>query len=205
MAINSKVELCNMALSHLGNYPTVSNIDVPDSDQEVVFALWYDISRQVFLKMTMPNFCLARKRIASVEETPPYPFSYSYEYPNDCLKLQGIGAIEEKENNYTVEGDRIYTDEVYEDGMPIRYIKDITDVTAMSPEFKIGFSWFLAGQVSLDITQDLGKFKAIEAILPEKMSTLSGLNAQENRPIRISRSKFLEARHSGFPSKSRKR
>lgn len=205
MAINSKVELCNLAISHLGNFGTISDIDAPDSDKEVTFSLWYDISRQTFLKMTMPNFCLARKNLALVVETPPAPFSFSYAYPSDCLKILGIGNIEDKKNNYTVEGNRIYTNVEYEDGLPIRYIKDITDVTSFSPEFKVGFSWFLAGNVAMDITQDVNKVKMIEAVLPEKMSTLSGLNAQENMPIRISRSKFKEARVSGFPCNERKR
>ena len=205
MAINSKVELCNLSISHLGNFGTISNIDTPKSDKEITFALWYDISRQTFLKMTMPNFALARKSLALVSETPPPPFSFSYAYPSDCLKVLGIGSIEDKLNNYTVEGRRIYTNVEYPDGLPIRYIKDVTDVTAMSPEFKLGFSWFLAGNTAMDITQDAGIVKMIEALMPEKMSTLSGLNAQENMPIRISRSKFLQARVSGFPTNQRKR
>ena len=205
MAINSKVELCNLAISHLGNFGTISNIDTPQSDKEITFSLWYDISRQTFLKMTMPNFALARKNLALVVETPPEPFSFSYAYPADCLKVLGIGSIENKKNNYTVEGNRIYTNVEYVDGLPIRYIKDIIDVTAMSPEFKVGLSWFLAGSTAMDITQDVNKVRTIEALLPEKMSTLSGLNAQENMPIRISRSKFKQARVSGFPINERKR
>ena len=89
----------------------------------------------------MPNFAIARKRVARIVETPPYPFGYSYEYPSDCLKVLGIGAVEDKRNNYTVENNRIYTDVLYEDGLPLRYIKDFTDVSLMSPEFKIGFSY----------------------------------------------------------------
>lgn len=205
MAINSKVDLCNMAISHLGNFSTISNIDTPKSDAEITFALWYDISRQTFLKMTLQNFSLTRKTLALVVETPPFPFAFSYAYPSDCLKVLGAGNIEDKVNNFTVERDRILTDVVYDDGFPLRYIKDITDVTAMSPEFKVGFSWFLAGAVAMDITQDLGTVKMIEELLPEKMSTLSGLNAQENPPIRISRSKFKQARRSGFPTNQRKR
>lgn len=205
MAINSKVDLCNMALSHLGNYGTVSDIDSPETDPEITFSIWYDISRQTFLKMTMPNFALSRKTVAQKSGTPPYPFAYHYEYPSDCLKVLGIGSIEDKKNDYSVEGRSIYTDVLYEDGMPIRYIGDITDVTIMSPEFKVGFSWYLASHVAADITQDMSKVQFIEQILPEKMSSLAGLNAQENMPIRKSVSKFKQSRVNGFPSSQRKR
>lgn len=205
VAITSKVQLCNMSMGRLGNYGTIENIDTPTTDKEVVYALWYDISRQTFLKMTMPNFAIARRRVSKVVETPPYPFAHSYEYPSDCLKVLGIGAVEQKRNDYTVENNRIYTDILYEDGLPLRFIKDITDVSAMSPEWKTGFSWFLSGETALEVTQDVNKVQLIEQLLPSKISGLSGLNAQENRPIRISRSKFKEARYGGFPAEDKKR
>tara|TARA_R110000851_G_scaffold246062_1_gene398767 strand:- start:9085 stop:9702 length:618 start_codon:yes stop_codon:yes gene_type:complete len=205
MSINSKEQLCNMASSHLGNYGTVSNIDSPTTEIETTYSLWYDVSRQTFLKTVIPNFSMTRKRVAQLSETPPYPFAYVYEYPKDCLKVLGIGAVEDKLNNYTVENNRIYTDILYSDGMPIRYIRDVTDVTDMSPEFKTAFSWYLASAVALEITQDISKMKLIEQLLPEKMSSLSGINAQENKPIRISRSQFKEARYSGFPRREDKR
>ena len=205
MTITSKVDLCNMAVGRLGNFGTISDIDTPKEDKEIICALWYDISRQTFLKMTMPNFSIGRKRVSQSTETPPYPFSYAYEYPSDCLKVLGIGAIEDKENNYTVENNMIYTDVFYEDGLPLRYIKDVTDVSAMSPEFKEGFSWYFAGNIALEITQDINKAKLIQEILPQKLATLSGLNAQENKPIRISRSKFKASRRNGFPASDNKR
>lgn len=205
MSINSKVQLCNMALSHLGNYGTISDIDAPKTDPESTFALWYDIARQTFLKMTMPNFCLSRRNVSQLSGTPPKPFGYAYEYPKDCLKLLGIGNVEDKENNYSVEDNKILTDVFYEDGAPIRFVRDVKDVTDMSPEFKVGLSWYLASVVALEITQDVGKANQISQMLPEKMSTLSGLNAQENKPIRISRSPFRDARRSGFPKLEDKR
>jgi len=206
MAINSKVDLCNMAQGLLGNFDSsIMDIDNPTTSAEDVYALWYDISRQTFLKLTMPNFSIGRKVVAQIAGSPPYPFTYQYEYPKDCLKLQGIGAVEDKVNNYTVEDNRIYTDILYEDGMPIRYIKDVTDVTSMSPEFKMVFAMFLATQTVMEITQDSSKLNMLINLLPERMSTLSGVNAQENMPIRISRSKFKESRRTGFATDYRKR
>ena len=37
MPITSKVDICNMAISHLGNYGTVSNIDTPVTDKAVSY------------------------------------------------------------------------------------------------------------------------------------------------------------------------
>jgi hypothetical protein len=204
MAINSKNDICNMALSHLGNYGTVNDIDTPTNDKETTFALWYDITRQATIKLLMPNFALARKTVAKIVTTPAFGFKIVYEYPNDCLKLLGIGDINEKDYNYAVEGNRIYTDYEWPDGLPVRYLKDIKDVNTMSPEFKVEFSFELAANVALPITQDPQKAALIIKQLPEKRASLSGLNAQENKPIRVSRSQFKQARYAflrGVPNK----
>lgn len=202
MAINSKVDLCNMALGHLGNYGTVDNIDTPTNDKETTFALWYDISRQTFLKMVMPNFALKRRVVSSKVEDPPFGtdlgYQHAWEYPNDCLKLLGIGQVQDKKNNYAVEGRLIWTEDDYESGLPIRFISDYKDVATMSPEFKMGFSVFLASNAAMDITQDPSKTNTMLKMLPEKMAHITALNGQENMPIRISHSKFKQARWHGF-------
>jgi len=82
--------------------------------------------------------------------------------------------------------------------MELRFIRDVTEVTSFSPEFKMLFSWYLAAQVAMDITQSPDKVALIEKLLPMKMSELSGINAQENRPIRVSNSRFQAARFSSI-------
>lgn len=209
MAVTSKVDLCNMAVGHLGNYGTISNIDTPSDDKEVTFALWYDISRQNYLKMSMPNFALDRRVVSKVVKPPPFGidlgYQNAYEYPSDCLKVLGIGEVKDKENNFAIEGKDIWTDQVYDTGLPLRFIKDITDVTMMSPEFKLNFSIFLASNVCMDITQDVQKAKLLMTLLPEKLGVLSGLNAQENMPVRKSVSRFRASRYTGFVSEPQKR
>lgn len=194
VAINSKNDICNMTLSHLGNYGTVSDIDTPQNNKEIVFALWYDITRKATLALLMPNFALARKRVSRAVLTPVFGYKYAYEYPLDCVKLLGINNLDEKEYDYSKEGNYIWTDELYEDGMPIRYVKNITDVTAMTDEFKIELALELVPHVALPITQDAQKSDMIIRQLPALRASLSAINAQENKPIRISHSKFKQAR-----------
>lgn len=193
-AINTKVDICNMALGHLGNRNTVTNIDTPRNDKETTFSLWYDITRQGLLKTLMPNFALARI-IVSQKTAPAFGYAYAYEYPQRCLKMLGIGDIDCKGNvKYTVEDNLILTDQLYENGMPIRFIDDIKDVNAMSPEFVMTLSVELAKRVALSVTQDQGKLSAILKLLPAEMANTSGLNAQENPPIRKSSSRFRASR-----------
>jgi len=195
MAISSKIEICNLSLGHLGNYGTINDIDTPTNDKEITFAQWYDITRQGLLKKSMPNFALARKLVGELVATIPFGYENAFEYPIDCLKVLGLGNLDERDQFvFSVEGRIIYTDDAWEDGLQLRYIKDITDVNTMSPEFKLMLSWELAGNVALPITQDAAKAKMIRDAVPSRIAELSGLNAQENRPIRVSHSRFRGAR-----------
>jgi len=205
MAINTKSDICNLAISSLGNYPTISDIDTPVTDPERTFSLWYDICREFTLKLMMPNFALARTTVAKLVEVPPFGYSYYYEYPNNCLKLLGVGDVKDKENNYNVEENKIAHDTDYDEGMPIRFIKKVTDVNSMSPEYVILLSQYLAAYTCVSVTQDAAKAKALKAELPALISSASGLNAQENMPIRISSSRFRQARFSSFPQTTDKK
>ena len=195
MAINSKNEICNMGISLLGSYDPVQNIDTPVSSVELVCALWYDITRQSLLKEVMPNFALARRVVSQTDDDPDFGFEYVYEYPSDCLKVLGIGNIKDKENNYTVENGKIYAEIDYENGLELRFIRDVTDVTTFSPEFKILLAKAVAANIAMPLTQDLQKAQMAMQLLPAAMSAATSLNAQENRPIRISHSRYRTARY----------
>lgn len=201
MAITSKVDICNLALGHLGNYGSVTNIDTPVGSKETTFALWYDTTRQMLLKKMMPNFALARRIIAAATVSVPFGYENVFEYPTDCLKVLGLGDIDMRaEYVFNVEGGYIYTADSWTDGLELRFVRDITDVNSFSPEFKLAFAAELAKNVAMDITQSPEKAVLLEKVLPGRLMELSSLNAQENRPIRVSMSRFKQARTSNVSS-----
>ena len=208
MAINSDADICNMALGHLGNYGTVSSIETPETDIERTFALWFSVSRETLLKLVMPNFSLTRKRSARVTDytaDDSEGYSYAYQKPNDMLKLLGIGSANIKDNSYSVEDEYVYTNELYSTGAYLRYVKNITDVSKFSAEFKDLLALYLASKVCLPLTQDPVKQQAINQQLSAAMMTVSAINAQENRPVIRSTSRFRQARQDGFVSEDIKR
>lgn len=203
--MNSPEQICNLAYSRLGGKESINSLDNPQTAVERVFAIWYDICRQFMLKKLMPNFALGRKVVAQLDEAPAFGYAYAYEYPKDCLKLLGIGEVQDKENNYSVEGNQILTDEEYDAGMEVRYIKDETDVTKFSAEFIMALSAELGEKVSLQLTQDPDKLTALNTLKRSDQAEASALNGQENRPIRINRSKFKQARTADNPENFNKR
>jgi len=205
MAIHSDTNICNLALGHLGSLETVMSIDTPSSAEEKICALWYDISRETLLQLVIPNFSLTRRLSAKSDTAPEFGWSNYYEYPSDCLKLLGIGSVEDKKNDYSVESDSngkrwILTSGEYGDTIPIRFIRNVKNVNLFSSEFKLLLSWYLAANIAKPITQSDEIAARIEASLHSKMSLASGINSQENMPIKKSVSKAKMARYVDNPT-----
>lgn len=198
MAI-SKVVICNMALGHLGSDATVEDIDTPRKDEEKIFNLWYDASRKDLLRLVKPNFALKRAKWALLTTTPVFGYVYEYQIAHDCLMFQGVDTLDVKLNNYTIEGDKLQISEVYTDGLPVRYVSDVTDVTKFTADFVKLLSWQLAFDTCMQITQSVEKLQMLSSILPGQLSKVAAQSDQENRPIRINYSKFRTARWSKTP------
>jgi hypothetical protein len=206
----SKSEICNLALGRLGNYGSVSDIDTPDTTIEKTFAKWYDATRRKVLRSMIPNFALTRRKLSALATTPAFGYTYEFAYPNDCLKLLGIDEVEEKENNYGIEQNSagvkcIQTDEEYDDGLPVRFIKDEEDVTKFSSDFVDLLSWELAYAVCMEVTQDIEKLAYMEKILPSKRASMGAVDSQENMPVRRNQSKFYKARFTDYPTNTSKK
>lgn len=198
--VSSKNDLCNMAMSEFGQDASISDIDTPKTAPEKVFAKWYDTILDLTLKMVMPNFALDRAIVAKDAAAPVFGQTYRYAKPADCLKVLGIGNVLDKMNDNAIEGDFILSDTDYPDGMPVRFIKRVTTVSKFTPDFCIAFSKNLAAHTCIEITQDVSKAKKLMDEVPMALAICSGLNAQENVPIRVSRSRFKGARTSDNPN-----
>lgn len=201
--VNVKANICNLALGRLGSYGSVENIDSPNKAIERTFAKWWDLSRQSALKIIKPNFAIAREILAVSAETPKFGNTYQYVYPTYCLSLLGVGNIQDKTNNYTVEDGYIRTEEGSTSGLEIRYIKDATDVGTFSSEFVEALSWVLAANVCMEVTGDTNKQAFMSSMVDKFRIEAASLNAQENIPIRINHSKFQESKYY-TPSKTDK-
>lgn len=201
----SKNDICNMAISQLGNYDTISDIDTPTNDKERVCAVWYDICRQFVLKTLIPNFAQSRVIVSQLAEVPLFGYSYYYEYPDTALRILGIGNAEDKANDYAIEltpdgVKAIAHDTDYEDGAELRIIRDVEDINLWSVEAKLLLAQYIAAYTCLAVTQDEARATRLKRELPKEISAASSLNAQENVPVRISNSRFKASRFSDSPN-----
>lgn len=86
----SAVDICNLALGHLGDNATVASIDPPEgSAQAEHCARFYPIARDSLLEMHFWNFCMRRVTLAALEATWP-EWKYAYAVPSDALNLIAV-------------------------------------------------------------------------------------------------------------------
>lgn len=199
-AINTPEWICNLANGSLGMKNSINNITTPISDKEKNFALWYDLIRQYLLKALMPNFALFRLIVSQVTLPAGYVgfYGYAYEYPVRCLKLLGVGRIDDVRSPPTVESGMILTNDLYTSGMPIRIIDDVDDVTRFTPDFIMAFVFVLGKCTALASTQDSSKKTSMMKDALQEFLNTTAQNAQENKPIRRSTSRMRDSRYSRF-------
>ncbi len=193
-----KEQIANLTLSRIGNFGSVENLTTPKKSVEIVMDKWFEQSNRMALKSLKPNFAKARKYIAVSSVTPAFGYSYCYAYPSDCVDVLGFGDINAKLNNYVIEGEYIYTNAYKGEALPLRYIKEITDVSKFTPEYIELMTFFWAYNVNMEITQDTQKQNYLEQKLKMIKMEASALNAMENKPIVINTCPATTIKRGGY-------
>ena len=161
----SELDICNMALGHLGDSATVASIDPPEgSAQAEHCARFYPMVRDALLEMHDWSFASRRKRLAQLDN-PISQWAYCYAAPTDMVnpiavldsnaqsdlasslpsdapsdpwgyaQIQVPGA--QVPQPYVVEALEDGTEVVYTNqaGALLRYTARVTDPTRFSPLF----------------------------------------------------------------------
>lgn len=171
----SEVEICNLALAHLGDSATVASLDPPEGSAQAEHCQrFYPIARDAVLEMHDWNFATRRAELAAVT----FGFeqwAYAYALPSDCLRALAVLSPSAADDysypvpsvftqdqvpnagqgiytpqQFTVEindsGDQILLTNV-EDAI-LRYTAMVEDTTKFSPLFTITLSWHLASMLA---------------------------------------------------------
>ena len=158
----SVVQICNMALSHIGEEASVSSISPPDGSVNAgLCATFYDAVRTEMLETGDFNFSLKRAALAEVTNTST-TWAYAYAKPSDCLKakripypLDAVTVFTQDDTSYNpndrggaefdIEGEVIYTNEPE---AVLLYVRDVTDSTKFTPSFTTALSYLLASYLA---------------------------------------------------------
>ncbi len=150
----SEIDICNLALSHLGDTATVASIDPPEGSAQAEYcARFYPMARDALLEIYHWRFATRRATLPLLTAD-SWDWAFAYGKPADALKLLSVlpaGASSDDEGaEFDVESDAtgatvILTDEA---GASIKYIALVTDTTIFPPLFVMALSWQLASMLA---------------------------------------------------------
>lgn len=156
----SSVDICNLALAHLGDEATVSSILPPEgSAQAEHCARFYPIARDVLLEMHDWRFASRREVLAEVTNTLD-SWAYAYALPNGCLAPRAVLMPESTDDtdtqDFIVETDDVGNLVLYTnvETATLRYTVLVTDTTKFTPLFINVISWLLASYLAGPVTKD---------------------------------------------------
>lgn len=161
----SVVQICNMALSHIGSHATVSSISPPDGSVEAGYcATFYDQARAEMIEPGNWRFALARASLALLGTNPSESWAYAYAMPSNCMNpkrvlRKGAGLTvfnqdvmafsfdpnDDAGADFAIEGDVLYTNEPE---AVLVYVRDVTDTARFTPSFVTALSYLLASYIA---------------------------------------------------------
>lgn len=89
--MTTPVDICNVALAHIGHKATVASIDPPEASVEAEYgALFWPTVRRSTLSSHSWGFATERASLASLSITPPTPWTYAYAMPPESVRFLGV-------------------------------------------------------------------------------------------------------------------
>ena len=163
----SEIDICNLALAHLGETATIASISPPEgSAQAEHCARFYPVARDTLLESHNWKFATRRATLALLDAD-AFNWTYAYAEPAGALRvvsiLPGTAMSTDEGEQFETMGDDegnalVLTD--LEDATAL-YTVRVTDTTKFSPLFVDALSRLLAAYLAGPVIKgDLGKAEA---------------------------------------------
>lgn len=166
----SSVDICNLALSLLGDRASVSSIDPPDgSAQAEHCARFYPIALGAMLEAHSWNFATTRASLQAVENLDqPDSWLYTFAYPTNCARVLKLLAPGQTNENLSIpfeieilsSGTRVILTNL-EEGT-VLFVKRVTDTAKFSTLFSAAFARLLAFYLAGPIIKGAAGVKVAE-------------------------------------------
>lgn len=204
--MSSDVDICNLALSHVGDEAEVISIVPPDGTTQASHCgRFYPMARDQLLEMHTWTFATVRKTLALVEAGAPSEWLYAYALPAKYLKALAVlpvgSADDARGEDFIVEADADGVGVLYTnvESATLRYIRVVDDTTRFTPGFVTALSRLLAsflagpivkGTAGMQVSQNQLKIFMVELANARTQDSNTGQrSAYANRVSDIQRSR----------------
>lgn len=202
----SAIDICNLALAHIGDEATVASLDPPEgSAQASHCARFYPMARDSLLEAHTWNFAVRRAVLAEVANTWTQ-WQFAYAKPADCLRVisvlpsDGYDDYEANVSENTVSDLNIggflapqkYVIELNDNSASViltnqedaivRYSAFVTDTTKFSPLFVQVLSWNLAAMLAGPVIKgDVGMAESKRCLEMGRLWLTAALTSDTNQ------------------------
>ncbi len=184
----SGIDIASNALQMIGA-KSISSFDSPGASAAVAKAL-YEPMLEALLTRTYWRFAIKKQKLNLLSQDPLNEYKYAYQIPTDCLKVERVYQVK----NYQVYRDLIYTNTL---DIDIDYVYRVED-SALPAYFVLAFTYKLASEFALSVTDDVGKNQTYEAKFREAIGEAFAADAMQHPQTPIQDQPFSDVRLSGF-------
>ena len=192
----SAVDICNLALSQLGD-KRVTTIEAPATATEQICALHYDTTRQSLFRKHLWNFAKKRVVLTRLNTAPSFDYTDQYQLPNDYMRLIKVSSTDDTRfdhRDYDVEEGKLLLNANGATTVNLVYVFDQTVVAKWDTLFKTLCYLTLAKVICYDITRKATLKEALMAEIERMEANVKAIDGQERPPRRVERSRFVESR-----------
>ena len=165
--MSSVVDICNIALAHLGDSATVSSIDPPEgSAQAEHCATFYPIARDSLIELHTWKFSSRRAQLALLSSG-TFGWGFAYAKPSGAIRILSVlGSNDDGDSvgqPFEIESDASGVEMILSDqeDATVRYQVSVTDPAKYSPLFVDALGWLLASYLAGPILKgDVGTKEA---------------------------------------------
>ena len=193
----SKIDVCNMALAHLGQ-EGISSL-TQDDERARRIHLFYEPVKAEVLRTHNWAFALVRESLVLLEDPSAPSFPFLYQYPADGLFVRKVFAGEKGDK--PVEFKEVYRRRINQRAIQTpapeavaEYTRDVQDASLFDPAFVKAFSLALAADLALTLTGDEGLSRLLISRYAQTLEEARRSNMSEGFCIPPADSAFLEVR-----------
>lgn len=184
---DSKLEICNTALLHLGQQRITSLSDT--SERAITVVNVYESTRRTLLASHPWNFAVKRMELSKTNNTPEMTYSYEYPLPSDCLRV--LRFNNEETYSYSVENGMVLTDDA---DLKIVYIFNQTDSSKFSPQFDETLALAIALKCTFKFNTSASHIQVLKALHDEQLALARSSDGQEGTAPGLNPNEFLLGR-----------
>ena len=184
--MTSEADICNAALSQIGQKADVVSISPPDGGAYATHcAKFLPIARDMALEEHAWRFAIRRFALAEdAEANEIQRWEHAYTIPSDIIRPLAVfpeGCADEDIGilPYEIEGSNLYCNEA---SVTLKYIARVTDTTKWTASFVDAVAWklsvYLAGSI---VKGDAGMRQFCEKMYQQVLQKAMGMNANSSR------------------------